>query len=552
MKRRVGLFSRLIGGVALMVAGAASFAPAAHAQSGDSTPSSGGSGTQVVGETVTSEAIGAQFAFNIPGLIPLPDENIIELDGAFARSIVSSGPDVQSIGAPYYPGDILGNLGGLESEFVPTSLGPLGLCPLGSTPSPPSCTFPVAGNWPFMAESEYPATPAYGSSATFSPTCSDIPSTPCQSLPSSAPDGLSGTSTADNSGGGANGTISDMIVGPGMGQNGAALLEVASEQSNEAVNIASSLVTATASSVVKAIDIAGMVDITELSSDAQSTSDGTTGSPTSTVHLGQVTVDGQPAYIDNQGVHVVGTNPAPAGAPTASQLQSSLDAAFSEDGISVALVTPQDTTNGPEGIANTGGLVISFSHSFNVPFANTGELTAPLPCTSLASVPFGSTACPLTPCVPTQAVGNNPVSSNIPGLAGQEVLGDVCVPAGNYTAVTSVTLGLATADVNASGLQSLGSSPLGLGSSGLGGLGASTSGLTALGSQTSLGSVSGPGSSCSGCSTSTKPFGAILTHFPIRGIPAPVGWVALGLILCVLFAYPMMLTARWQFLVGRR
>ena len=43
---------------------------------------------------------------------------------------------------------------------------------------------------------------------------------------------------------------------------------------------------------------------------------------------------------------------------------------------------------------------------------------------------------------------------------------------------------------------------------------------------------------------SAEPFGASLTHFPIRGIPAPVGWVALGLILCVLFAYPMMLTAR--------
>jgi len=86
----------------------------------------------------------------------------------------------------------------------------------------------------------------------------------------------------------------------------------------------------------------------------------------------------------------------------------------------------------------------------------------------------------------------------------------------------------------------------------LGGLGTSTSGFTALGGQTSLGSVTGPGSSCAGCGSSTGTFGASLTHFPIRGIPAPVGWVALGLILCLLFAYPMMLTARWQFLVGRR
>jgi hypothetical protein len=35
-------------------------------------------------------------------------------------------------------------------------------------------------------------------------------------------------------------------------------------------------------------------------------------------------------------------------------------------------------------------------------------------------------------------------------------------------------------------------------------------------------------------------------------VPAPLGWTIAAFVACVLFAYPMLLLARWQFLAGRR
>jgi hypothetical protein len=307
-----------------------------------------------------------------------------------------------------------------------------------------------------------------------------------------------------------------------MGPGGAAALEVGSIQSSNSVTVATSTINAVANSVLKTISIAGMIDITQLSSDASSASDGTTGTPTASLHLGQVTVNGQPAYIDDQGVHVAGNSAYVPGAPTPAQLQKSLDTTLAQDGIQVRLLDPQQTANGAEGVANSGGLVISISRDFSIPFVNTGALTG------------GN----VQPCINT----------TIPPPINQQTLGNVCLPAGNYTAVTSITLGLATTDVNAGAIQPLNTTTTEL----PGGLDLGTGGtLPLLGGETSVGNLTGPGVSPTG-GPSQSAFGPRLLHFPIRGIPAPVGWVALGAVLCVLFAYPMMLMARWQFLVGRR
>lgn len=498
------------------------FAPAAHADS------SGGS-SSVVGYNVTAQGIGAQFGFDIPNLVPLPNTNLVEGDVPFARTNAQSGPTVDSIGAPYYPGDLLGNLGGLESEFLPPGLGPLGFCPIGSTPSPPSCTFPISGNYPLMARAEFPANSAYGTSSTFGP------SAPAGSpvLPS----GFSGAANASQNGGNGMGTLTDLVVGPGLAPGGAAILQVASEQANDAVSLGASTVTATASTVVKTISIVGMVDISEIDSEASSASDGNTGTPAASLHIGQVTVAGQPAYIDNQGVHVAGSSSSQPGLPTVAQLQTSLNQTLAQDGVSIRLLDPQQTTNGAEGIANSGGLVIAISHDFSVPFINPGALLSPIT-NNIPNAPA------IEPCIPTQDVGQIP----IPGLQGQTLLGNVCLPAGNYTAVTSITLGLASTDATANVLQQLGVPSLGtFGTPGDNGLGTlSGTGLTDLTGQTNLGTVSGPGVS------NGNPIAGGLSRFPLRGVPTPLGWVIAGLILCVIFAYPMMLAARWQFLVGRR
>ncbi|MHB8593283.1 MAG: hypothetical protein ACYDB3_02970 [Acidimicrobiales bacterium] len=497
MRNRLFMPGRVAAGSALVAVAAVGFAPAAHA---DSSSSSG----QVAGYTVTAEGIGAQFGFDIPNVVPLPDENLIEADTPFARTLVSSGPTVDAIGTPYYPGDILGNFAGLSSEFFPPQ-------------------FPPAPNWPLEARAQDPPSPAYGPSASFggtAPTGSPV-----------APAVFAGQAIASATGGGGTGTATDLQVGPGMGSNGAAALEVAKVTSSDAVTIGSSTVSAVASSVLRAIDIAGMIDITTLSSNASSSSDGTTGTPTATLHLGQVTVDGQPAYIDNQGVHVQG-NSTSSTQVTPALLQETVDNTLAQDGISVRLLDPQQTVNGAEAVANSGGLVVAISHNFYVPFTNTGTLTN------------GA----VQPCAATQNI-----------IPNQELLGNACLPSGNYTAVTSITLGLASTDVNASAVQPLGSSTGStqvLGSFGTGSTTAPTPsslGLSAFGSngQTTVGSPTGPGTVLDNTS-GPQSLAVRLLHFPIRGVPAPVGWIVLAMILCVIFTYPMMLAARWQFLSGRR
>ena len=61
--------------------------------------------------------------------------------------------------------------------------------------------------------------------------------------------------------------------------------------------------------------------------------------------------------------------------------------------------------------------------------------------------------------------------------------------------------------------------------------------------------ATGPGSATSNPPTPTP---TSATAFPIRGIPAPLGWLITALLACLLLAYPLLLLARWQFLAGRR
>jgi hypothetical protein len=76
-----------------------------------------GADTTLVGYNGSALAIGSQFAFNVPGVVPLPNENLIEEDVPFARTTVGSGPVVDALGAPYYPGDIAADLGSLLITF---------------------------------------------------------------------------------------------------------------------------------------------------------------------------------------------------------------------------------------------------------------------------------------------------------------------------------------------------------------------------------------------------------------------------------------------------
>ena len=483
---------------------------------GIGTGAGAGADTSLVGYNGSALAIGSQYAFNIPGLVPLPNENLIEEDVPFARTNVGAGPVVDAIGAPYYPGDIAANLGSLLLEFGAPNL------PVNDT---------------LLAESKYPTSPGYTGSASFGVA-------PSQATPA-APSIYSSTSAASGSGGSATGTVSDLsldnlaaaspvtsAVGSLAGTSGSAsqsLLDIGNISSTNSVSLGTSSITSTATAQVKSIDIAGLIDITNLDATASATSDGTTGTPTSSVHFGQVTVDGEAAYFDNTGVHIPSTDQ-PSASITPAQLQETVDTTLAQDGIAIQLLNPTNTSQGAQASTDTGGLQITISHQFDVPFIP-GEPTIPVP-----------------------------------------QLGNVGLPAGVYTATTSVTFGLAQASVDASGLSggnsgntgaapaavppapgaSSGGSSTSPGITGVTGTTGTGAFSTGSGSLQSLGATGNTGTGASSTGPTQAPLPLVSTSFPIRGVPPPLGWAVTALLACILAAYPLLLLARWQFSGQRR
>ena len=462
-------------------------------------PSGAGADTSLVGYNANALAIGSQFAFNVPGVVPLPNENLIEEDVPFARMSVGSGPVVDSLAAPYYPGDIAADLGSLLQTFGAPAL------PLNDS---------------FLAESKYPTSPGYPAKAAFNQDPNAAPGSPTV---------FSSSADSSSTGGDATGTVTDIALDnvagapalPGIPATvGSSLVDVGNISSTNKVTLGDSTITSTATAQVNAIQIAGLVDIAGLTSTATAVSDGTTGTPTATLHLGTVTVDGQGAYIDGTGVHITSGAVPPLAGITPAQLQQTVDSTLSQDGITIRTLDPKLTNTGASATADAGGLVISIAHQFDVPFIP-GEPTIPIP-----------------------------------------VLGNVGLPAGVYTATTSITFGLAQAKATASGVTSnsgtgpttpaatgnSGTAPSTLGSVGtLGNTGAGTFGG---GSFQSL-APSGPGSTPAPTPPSPPPNFSAVTSFPIHGIPPPIGWTITLLLACLLAAYPLLLLAKWQFTPGR-
>jgi hypothetical protein len=412
---------------------------------------------------------------------------------------------VDSIGAAYYPGDIQASLGTLLTTFgAPPSAGQLNDTNLAHTQYPSSPSAPSQQSFGVAPPAGSPANPSIFYSTSNS-TASGGDAT-----------GVLTDFALDNVGGASNAPSATSLL-PSSQTAAQSLIDVGNVSASDKVSLTSSSITSTANSQVNAIDIAGMINIAGITSTANATSDGNTGTPTSSLHLGAVTVDGQPAYIDNHGVHIT-SGSSPAAAITPAQLQQTVDATLSQDGIAIRLLDPKLTTQDATASADAGGLQVSISHQLDVPFIP-GEPTIPVP-----------------------------------------QLGNVGLPAGLYTVTTSITFGLAQASVQAANVAS-NSGNTGAGSSGAstassttgntgtGGFG--TFGNTGTGFDTTSVAPTGPGSSASSSLPPQSLAPSSATGFPIHGIPAPLGWVVVLLALSLIGAYPFLLLARWQF-AGRR
>lgn len=193
----------------------------------------------------------------LAGIHPLTEADFPEAQTNFA-----TGPFGSGLATVFWPGSAGGNFGSLSSELgIPAQLEP----------------FVSKANDPVKANAQFPSGPDTAA------------------YPQGAPNGaVDMRSTADSTGTTATADIAD------TGSKGVLSFSSAKGTSS---SVADSTARATASSDLSGVSIlGGLIDIGSIQSTASATSDGTTGSGSSSTHITGVTVLGQPASIGSDGL----------------------------------------------------------------------------------------------------------------------------------------------------------------------------------------------------------------------------------------------------------
>lgn len=417
----------------------------------------------VAGYGLSALAAGVSYQLNSPGFLPVGDPaegTIMEFDVPLARTNISQGPLINAVASPAYPGDTVAHLGtALQTFGVP---------------------IPIP-NYPILAESNYPPTPDKGASTTFSSN------------------GV-GEGRSDTSANGAK------VYATSLAQSIPDLLEIASTETRNDLNIAADKIVSTATSRVGSITIAGVVTIDGVTGIAQATSDGSSAKPSAALNIGKVTVAGQAAYIDDSGVHVVGQGGGDGVVPGVQQMVNGL---FETDGLTVRTISPKISTNAGAATASAGALAITIDRKF-------------------------------------PAVG-------LPGVPALELPGAPPIPLGtpDLPTHTQILIGEARIGVNATAIETSVATPS-LPDVGGGG-GANVAG-------TELTAPTGPGASAAGAlgaplTSPSQSGGASLNLKPTaqeaRGKAIPIGLVLFGIFVAFAISGPLLGYARWQLLEGR-
>ena len=428
----------------------------------------------------TSAAI--EFDLNSPGLLPVGDVttgNIFSIDLPFTRTNVSSGPSIDALGSPLYPGDAAAHLGTAIATF-------------GGPETP---------NEPVLSEAQYPPTPNNKADESFS--------TPAVQNGAFSMGVASSSSHASATGASVDATVGEVGIGPAVA-SAANVVHIVSSKVTNSVQIGDSSVSSSARSTVSGIDIAGVIQIASVTGTAGGASDGNSGTPSASLNIGKVTVAGQAAYIDQDGIHLVSQGGGGGLISAANTLLQNLTA----QGLSVHTIAPTETTNGAQTANNSGALVITLSGN--------------------------------TPTVP----GIAPLAPGLPGTPGQ--------PSVQF--VINLLIGGATASANANPFPSFPTTPSlslpsltgadnGIGSSAsTGTVSSGTGGVALSGTPTPVAPTTqtiqptGPGASYSGAK-------AVLARV---GKSIPVSLVVLVFVLAIMSSGGLLGYARWQLIDGRR
>lgn len=330
---------------------------AAADQSGGGSSGAGA----LAGYGLSTVASAARMEIDSPGLLPVGDPSVgevFEADLPFSRLNVSSGPVVDAVGSPAYPGDTAAHLGSALATF-------------GA---------PALPNDPVLAEAQYPPSPSAPTKASFSPL-------PGRAGPALVAGGTA-QAAADTSSASAQSSEGGFTIAGGPG--GSPLIEVASSSTTTTAQYSGAQAKATAVTTVGSITIAGIVHIDGIRSQAASASDGQSGDPSASLRIGSVTVAGHKAYVDDSGIHIDQSGSG-VGGGVGSGLADTLNRALGQDGLAVRAVAPVTGHKGGQASADSGGIVITITRSvpsLDVPAA--ASLTVP-----------GAPAAPLaTPGVP--------------------------------------------------------------------------------------------------------------------------------------------------------
>jgi hypothetical protein len=445
-------------------------------------PPPSGAATQIAGYGMSALSAGVRYQLNSPGLLPVGDPNegnVMEVDMPFARIGVTQGPVISALGSPLYGGDTLAHLG--------TALVTFGFPPDAS-----------ALNYPVVAEALYPPAPGHSTDESFG--------TPTQSSGGV----ILGAGTATSHTGPDGATVESHIARVAVPDK-APLVDVGVSSAINKTTVKDSLVTSQAVSTIKNINIAGMISIEGITSTAVTTSDGVKAKPTATLQIGKVTVAGQAAYIDTDGIHLASQSPLASGLTAG--VEATLIKTLTQDGISLRTISPKTTVKAGQGTADAGGLAIVLERT--VP-----ALGVPgVPSVQLPGQPPTALGTPDIRLHVELLLGYARATANATGIPVDVSVGDVGVtPPGGDVLGTSTT----SSDLSASGP------------------GASISGALTP-APTSLGSGSGSGSGVELASSPALP----------RGEALPIAWLVFGLLGCIVVLGPLLGYARWQLLEGR-
>jgi hypothetical protein len=212
---------------------------------------------------------------------------------------------------------------------------------------------------------------------------------------------------------------------------------------------------ATADSKISNINIGGVIKIDSVTSNANATTDAATGKSGGVTVVQGMTIAGQPAYVDESGVHI-GSQGQPANA-IASQVAnqalnsggfkfyvaqaqheaSGASASYTAGSLYIIWTIPQDPSGNVFVIALGGArasVTASPGSEFNVPSSDTGNVTSTPPPVVNAPTSGGITSKPVTSASPSvarpattspRASGGLPIAATFGGLGGQATLGVV-------------------------------------------------------------------------------------------------------------------------------